>query len=300
MSQKSRVRFLGLSALAAVVLSSLAPINVGGVSADYPPVTPVPVLQPTTANGTPVTPPLGSGFIRDAAGTPVAVKLEVVGDKVSIGTNDFKMEFDLSKGEAKYEDKKLTFVATEPIVINGVGFAPGSIVEVWLFSTPRLLGTAVVKADGTFSLSVAVPVAVEGGSHTLQAEGLNTAGQPRTISAPVIVKTAISSAQINFDSNSSRLTAASQASLSAYAKKVKDAKFTKVSVTGYTDAMGTSASNLNLSRARAETVAAFLKTKLKGSKVAVNVSYKGKSAAIGSNSTDKGRATNRRVELFAS
>jgi outer membrane protein OmpA-like peptidoglycan-associated protein len=115
----------------------------------------------------------------------------------------------------------------------------------------------------------------------------------------VILKTAISAAVINFDPNSSRLTPASQASLSAYAKKVKDAKFSNVAITGYTDSLGTSAFNLSLSRARADTVAAFLKMKLTGSKVSVSVAYKGKALPVGVNSTDKGRATNRRVELVA-
>ena len=292
-----RARFLGLTTLAALVLSTFAPINVGGVSADYPP---VPVPAPTTASGAPIVPPSGSGFVRDAEGNPTPVAIKVVGDKVSVGTTDFNMQFDLSKGEAKYEDKKLTFVAKDPVVINGVGFAPGSIVEVWLFSTPTLLGTTVVKADGTFSLEVNVPDTVKGGNHTLQAEGVNTAGQTRSISAPVVVKTTVSSALINFDSNSSRLTPASQASLSAYAKKVKDAKFSNVAVTGYTDSLGTSAFNLSLSRSRADAVAAFLKMKLKGSKVSVSVSYKGKALPVGVNNTDKGRATNRRVELVAS
>ena len=260
----------------------------------------VPVLAPTTADGTPITPPLGSGFIRDANGVPSPVKMAVVGDKVSVGTADFNMQFDLSKGEAKYEDKKLTFVAAEPIVINGVGFAPGSIVEVWLFSTPTLLGTAVVKADGTFSIAVSVPDAIVGGNHTVQAEGLNTAGQPRSISAPVILKTAISAAQINFDSNSSRLDTTAQAALNAYANRVKTSKFTKVSVTGYTDALGSSAFNISLSKARADAVAAYLKLKLQGYKVAVSVSYKGKADPIDPNNNSVGRANNRRVELVSS
>jgi outer membrane protein OmpA-like peptidoglycan-associated protein len=297
MSQKSRIRFLGLSALASVVLSSFAPINVGGVSADYPP-TPTPT--PAAANGTPVTPPSGSGLLINEAGVAVPVPVALVGDKVQVGTSNFNMALTPQAGTATYENNNITMTSTSTVAVTGVGFQPGSTVEVWLFSTPRLLGTAIVKADGTFRLDVSVPAEVEGGKHTLQAEGLNTAGQARAISTPVVVKTAVSSAQVNFDSNSSRLTPASQASLRAYAMKVKASKFTNLFVTGYTDALGTSAFNINLSRARADAVAAYLKMKLKGSSVKVNVSYKGKTSPIGANSTDKGRATNRRVELFAS
>lgn len=297
-SQSSlRARFLGLTTLAAVVLSSLAPINVGGVSADYPP---VPTPAPTSANGAPVAPPSGSGLLINEVGVAVPVPVAAVGNKVQIGTSAFNMALTPQAGTATYENNNITMTATSTIAVTGVGFKPGSTVEVWIFSTPRLLGTAVVKADGSFSLDVSVPAEVAGGKHTLQAEGLNTAGQPRAISTPVIVKTAASSAQVNFDSNSSRLTPASQASLRAYAMKVMNAKFTNVFVTGYTDALGTSAANINLSRSRADAVAAYLKMKLKGSTVKVSVSYKGKSYPIGVNSTDKGRASNRRVELVAS
>ncbi len=297
-SQSSlRARFIGLTTLAALVLSTFAPVNVGGVSADYPP---APTPAPTTASGAPVVPPSGSGLLVNEAGVTVPVPIAVVDKKVQVGTSAFNMTLTPDVKTTSYENDKLTITAQTPVVMSGVGFLPGSVVEVWIFSTPRLLGTAIVKADGTFRLEVVVPAEVEGGKHTLQAEGLNTAGLPRAISAPVVVKTAVSSALINFDSNSSRLTPASQVSLSAYAKKVKDAKFLNVAVTGYTDSLGTSAFNLSLSRARADAVAAFLKMKLKGSKVSVSVSYKGKALPVGVNDTDKGRATNRRVELVAS
>ena len=118
-----------------------------------------------------------------------------------------------------------------PEVPTGAGFQPGSTVEIWVFSTPRLLGTAVVKADGTFSTSVLVPGDLTVGQHTLQAEGLNAAGQPRAVSAGVTVSRDMflgSTTRVQFSSNSSYLTRSStspvrSASFARYGRRPRPA-----------------------------------------------------------------------------
>jgi LPXTG-motif cell wall-anchored protein len=69
---------------------------------------------------------------------------------------------------------------------EGVGFMPGSQVDIWLFSEPRYLGTLTVRADGTFEGTVDVGDIAPGG-HTLQVAGLNEAGVQRAANLGVIV-----------------------------------------------------------------------------------------------------------------
>jgi hypothetical protein len=55
--------------------------------------------------------------------------------------------------------------AGDVIKVSVGGFKPGSLVEVWLFSTPTQLGTAVVGADGTVSGTYRLPAGTKSGTH---------------------------------------------------------------------------------------------------------------------------------------
>ena len=93
-----------------------------------------------------------------------------------------------------YDNSSIILKSDLETIVTGAGFKPGSTVEVWLFSTPTLLGTTIVLQDGTFSLPVTVPGDLPAGSHTLQAEGLTTAGDLRAVSAGVTVSKDVASA----------------------------------------------------------------------------------------------------------
>ena len=82
---------------------------------------------------------------------------------------------------------KLTFIAGKQGIASGYGFQPGSQAEVWLASDPIYLGTTVVEADGTWTLVFDVPADLESGEHTIQAEGIAENGEPRALSAGVLV-----------------------------------------------------------------------------------------------------------------
>jgi LPXTG-motif cell wall-anchored protein len=120
-------------------------------------------------------------------GTVIQVPVQQVGQEVQIGTSEFYMALALETGSALYDNSSIILKSDLETIVTGAGFKPGSTVEVWLFSTPTLLGTTIVLQDGTFSLPVTVPGNTPAGSHTLQAEGLTTAGVFRAVSAGVIV-----------------------------------------------------------------------------------------------------------------
>jgi outer membrane protein OmpA-like peptidoglycan-associated protein len=72
----------------------------------------------------------------------------------------------------------------------------------------------------------------------------------------------------------------------------------RVAVVGYTDATGTTAHNLDLSKRRAQAVAAALKPLLTGANVALSVDGKGEADPVADNGTDDGRRQNRRVSII--
>ena len=79
----------------------------------------------------------------------------------------------------------VTLTRGREVTVSGDGFQPGSLVDVWLFSTPTYLGTVRVNADGTFSGSLTVPSTIAVGGHTLQANGNSSDGRLRSLNLGV-------------------------------------------------------------------------------------------------------------------
>ncbi|MBR7960406.1 OmpA family protein [Burkholderia latens] len=99
-----------------------------------------------------------------------------------------------------------------------------------------------------------------------------------------------------FATGQATLTPAARASLDKLLSEREDRTYTQVSVTGYTDSVGSDASNLALSKRRAEAVASYLNAHgLKAG--SMTVSGRGKTDPVASNATAEGRASNRRVEI---
>jgi hypothetical protein len=71
----------------------------------------------------------------------------------------------------------------ENLVVRVSGLKPGSEIEVWLFSTPKLLGTMLVGSDGTVSAEFAIPADLELGSHTAQIDAIDPSGASLTVNA---------------------------------------------------------------------------------------------------------------------
>lgn len=101
---------------------------------------------------------------------------------------------------------------------------------------------------------------------------------------------------IEFVVDSSQLTASSRASLNQVADALKGRPDVKsISVTGHTDSTGSNAYNQALSERRAAAVADYLTQA--GVSNRLESSGRGESQPVSDNSTEQGRARNRRVEL---
>ena len=70
--------------------------------------------------------------------------------------------------------------------VSGDGFLGGTRADVWLFSTPTLLGSVTINADGTFSGEVPVE-GIDTGEHTLQLQGVGRDGYVRAANLGVVV-----------------------------------------------------------------------------------------------------------------
>jgi hypothetical protein len=67
------------------------------------------------------------------------------------------------------------------------GFEPGSIVEVWLFSTPKKLGTIVVGTDGSVEGQFLIPAGTKSGSHRVVVTAKLANGKPTTFTLGILV-----------------------------------------------------------------------------------------------------------------
>jgi OOP family OmpA-OmpF porin len=105
------------------------------------------------------------------------------------------------------------------------------------------------------------------------------------------------SADVLFAVDSDQLTPAAQGALRRAAATVNARAGGAVSITGYTDSTGTTAHNDDLSRRRAQSVAAALKPLVTAGGITFAVSGRGESDPVASNDTADGRRQNRRVSV---
>jgi hypothetical protein len=86
------------------------------------------------------------------------------------------------------------------VQFSGSGFAPGSIIKVWLFSDPASLSKVTADASGNFVGEAQLPEGIPVGQHTVQLNGLTEDGQLRSVSLGVVVEpVAVVPAPVPFD-----------------------------------------------------------------------------------------------------
>jgi hypothetical protein len=88
------------------------------------------------------------------------------------------------------------------VQFSGTGFAPGSIVKVWLFSDPTEISEVLADANGNFVGQAQLPEGITVGEHTIQLNGLTKDGQLRSVALGVLVQPALAvapAAQVGFD-----------------------------------------------------------------------------------------------------
>jgi hypothetical protein len=84
-------------------------------------------------------------------------------------------------------DGNIHLTGGDVIRISVGGFKTGSLVEVWLFSTPTKLGSAVVGADGAINGLFTIPMGVKSGSHRVVISAKLPNGKPTTFTLGILV-----------------------------------------------------------------------------------------------------------------
>ena len=84
-------------------------------------------------------------------------------------------------------DGNIHLAGGDVIRISVGGFKSGSLVEVWLFSTPTKLGSAVVGTDGAINGLFTIPVGIKSGSHRVVISAKLPNGKPTTFTLGILV-----------------------------------------------------------------------------------------------------------------
>ena len=84
-------------------------------------------------------------------------------------------------------DGNIHLAGGDVIKISVGGFKTGSLVEVWLFSTPTKLGSAVVGADGAINGLFTIPMGIKSGSHRVVISAKLPNGKPTTFTLGILV-----------------------------------------------------------------------------------------------------------------
>ena len=108
---------------------------------------------------------------------------------------------DSSGAPLRIDDSGNIVLNTDRFVqFSGSGFAPGSIVKVWLFSDPAEISEVIADASGNFVGEAQLPEGIPVGQHTVQLNGLTKDGQLRSVSLGVVVEpVAVVPAPVPFD-----------------------------------------------------------------------------------------------------
>lgn len=85
-------------------------------------------------------------------------------------------------------DGSLVVSSVGGVPMAGSGFAAGSTVTLFMFSTPVTLGMVTAGADGSYATKALIPAATVPGSHTIQVVGTTANGQSVALSMGVTVK----------------------------------------------------------------------------------------------------------------
>ena len=69
--------------------------------------------------------------------------------------------------------------------VSGTGYMPNTNVDIYIFSSPRLLGSIRTDSSGNFNGLISIPSDLEVGRHTLQLNGYTSSGEIRSLSLGV-------------------------------------------------------------------------------------------------------------------
>lgn len=126
----------------------------------------------------------------------VPVKIDVVENSSKTGLNVLGEDFEVVMNAMSSNGTELPLSSNGTLllqrgnqaVFSGTGFAPNSEIAIWLFSTPKFIGTVSTDGEGNFEGAIDIPDNLDLGEHTLQLNGTTAAGETRSLAVGVEVE----------------------------------------------------------------------------------------------------------------
>lgn len=135
------------------------------------------------------------GIVNTNKGDPTLTRVTSVPDQglVNVESDTWVFTIQVNTQDAAVEGEDTNTVIrmaqNSDVTVTGFGFMPDTRVDVWAFSTPTLLGNAIVDDNGTVSVTVALtPQALTIGDHTLQLQAVGEDGFIRSSNLPVTIQ----------------------------------------------------------------------------------------------------------------
>lgn len=171
----------------------LRAVNQAGSGPASAPVLATPTPTPVPGAGSAAVPEVAPGKSQLLVdGVPQPVTLTVDGGVLTLTGDGFTAGLravDADGTRLRVDDEgRLVATSGGSVQVSGEGFSPGTTVDVWMFSTPKLLGEVMVGADGSFSRRLTLPAGIAVGPHTVQMNGISTDGQLRSLSTGIVVE----------------------------------------------------------------------------------------------------------------
>jgi hypothetical protein len=136
--------------------------------------------------------------LATSAGVPEIVTIEARPDTREVAVTSGEWAFNVSLPadggavEQGATGAMVTLMQSRSATVSGNGFQPGTRVDIWLFSTPTLLGSVVVGADGAFVGDVYLDSRFAAtGEHTLQLQGVAMDGFIKAANLGVVVQESV-------------------------------------------------------------------------------------------------------------
>jgi hypothetical protein len=156
---------------------------------------------------------------------------------------------------------QLVAVPGRNALTGGGGFAPFSMVTLFIYSNAQAIGHGLTNGSGVFSILAAIPRGLALGVHTIQVVGYAPNGQLETANIGVLVVAGATVYTVHFAMDSWTLTAQDQLVLSAILKTVgHHGAGSDITITGYAQPTFVNEHYRRLSALRAASVGAYLRS----------------------------------------
>ena len=244
-----------------VAASSDDPTSSSIISAASSPVTPTDAAFQNGTTTSELSP--GTADVIEPGGSTTKIGVTLSGDSVTATGQGLQLVIATSATTGSGSNATVVLITGGSASFSGSGFFPGSTVEVFAFSKGTLLGTAVVKPNGKYSVTLRVPVALVVGSHTIELQGLADSHKKLAVAVGVAVSKRVAQSIVigNFGTCASSLNASMKAQLNKLATAIHAQGASLVVITGYT--YSTSRCAKTLGHTQATAVASYLRASLK-------------------------------------